>query len=439
MKINLTRTLAVISALLMCVQNISVHAGEIRSVVSEQSASANENLIKTGTCGENLTWSYDVLNMTLTISGSGAMPNYDTDKYPWSSYKSTEKIIIEQGVTSIGTNAFFDFHYLESVSLPEGLTRICKQAFYFCGVLTSVTLPESMKAIDSYAFALTALTSINTPDSLVSIDSYAFQSTPLIKNQTGIQYADKWVIGCDNTVTNAVLPEGIKGIAGRSFNNCTYLETISFPDSLEHIGGYAFYGCNHLNTEVVGGISYLNNWVIQTTYKNPVIRNGTVGISNNGIYGYGTVDIPESVVYIDYGAIYNRSLLEAVIIRNPDCVIEMSDDYSRTFCNDWYSDTEYYFTGTIYGEENSTAQAYAKKYNIKFLPLSQASSSGTEQETETETSSSAETSGSKGDINNDGQVNATDAAYILKYAAEVGSGKFEGSIEDYMLSVYGIG
>ena len=71
MKINLTGTLAVISALLMCVQNIPVQAGEIRSVVSEQAMSTDENLIKTGTCGENLRWK--VSGDTLTISGTGKM------------------------------------------------------------------------------------------------------------------------------------------------------------------------------------------------------------------------------------------------------------------------------------------------------------------------------------------------------------------------------
>ena len=78
-----------------------------------------------GTCGatsaDNLTWSFDTTTGTLTISGNGAMKEYeDYTKRPWVAYKNDiKKVVIEENVTTIGKHAFEDCSQLSTVELPK--------------------------------------------------------------------------------------------------------------------------------------------------------------------------------------------------------------------------------------------------------------------------------------------------------------------------------
>lgn len=81
----------------------------VENVNENLTVSATFSLLKSGKCGENLTWKYDSENQTLTISGTGDMYDYEEDKTPWSTLKDKleiSTIVIEDGVTSIGDNAF---------------------------------------------------------------------------------------------------------------------------------------------------------------------------------------------------------------------------------------------------------------------------------------------------------------------------------------------
>ena len=93
---------------------------------------------KSGSCGEGLSYYFDEANSTLTISGIGSMDNYSHDpssseKSPWYSYRSKiEKVIIEQGVTTIGTSAFFHCVNIKTVIIPNSIERIYNYAFSDC-------------------------------------------------------------------------------------------------------------------------------------------------------------------------------------------------------------------------------------------------------------------------------------------------------------------
>ena len=107
------------------------------------------NAEKSGTCGPHLKWQLTD-NGVLTISGKGKMYHY-SNRTPWGSY-DIKRIIIGDGVTTIGASAFEDCSALTSVTIPNSVTEIGYHAFYNCSSLTSVTIPNSVTEIGDNAF-----------------------------------------------------------------------------------------------------------------------------------------------------------------------------------------------------------------------------------------------------------------------------------------------
>ena len=128
-----------------------------------------------GTTGP-LNWNYDTGTKTLTITGTGAMPDFaNADAQPWKDVRNEiEKVKIEAGVKSVGAYAFRNSAVLTSVTLPAGVQTIGEAAFNDCAALTSVTLPEGLTTIGKYAFSgCSALTSITLPGSVTAIGEQA--------------------------------------------------------------------------------------------------------------------------------------------------------------------------------------------------------------------------------------------------------------------------
>ena len=185
----------------------------------------------TGTDG-NITWTYDPATQTLTISGSGDMRNYNSDNGiypPWDyTWSVTKKVVIQNGVTSIGDEAFYYFRNVESVSLPESVTRIGEFAFAACYALKSITLPRGLKQIEQQAFYVTGLTRVTVPGSVETIGIGAF-------------------VECES-LEEVVLEDGVKKIDESAFYECKWLKAVTVPASVREIGDYAFAGCPTLET-----------------------------------------------------------------------------------------------------------------------------------------------------------------------------------------------
>ena len=104
-------------------------------------------------CGDNLTWALSYSG-TLTISGTGAMNSYSSSKNtdgdyvttaPWREYyRLIKRVVIGNGVTSIGWSAFEGCSSLTSVTIPDTVTSIGWSAFKGCTGLASVTIPDSV-------------------------------------------------------------------------------------------------------------------------------------------------------------------------------------------------------------------------------------------------------------------------------------------------------
>ena len=224
----------------------------------------------------NLTWKLDA-DGTLTISGTGAMKNYDYNDNPSPVYNNSnvKKVVIEDGVTSIGNSAFNECISLTSITIPDSVTSIGTYAFSGCRSLTSITIPDSVTSIGAYAFqscsnltsitipdsvtsigasafnSCSGLTSITIPDSVTSIGAYAFQSC---SNLTSITIPDSVTsIGASafnscSGLTSITIPDSVTSIGNFAFSYCISLTSITIPDSVTSIGSYAFYNCKNLTT-----------------------------------------------------------------------------------------------------------------------------------------------------------------------------------------------
>ena len=136
------------------------------------------NAEESGTCGPNLRW-HLTDNGVLTISGKGEMndysANYFENRAPWRGY-DIKRIIIGDGVTTIGVYAFAGCSSLTSVTIPNSVTTIGEEAFEGCRALTSVTIPNSVTKIGDSAFEdCSALTSVTIPNSVTKIGDRAFE------------------------------------------------------------------------------------------------------------------------------------------------------------------------------------------------------------------------------------------------------------------------
>ena len=120
---------------------------------SEEIADSEELTGEGGNCGPNATW--EISGSMLKISGEGAMYDYNTMASPWYEQRSTIKtVFVGDGITEIGTNAFFELVSLVGVSLPSSLKRIERMAFYRCRNLPVIEIPSGVTYIGEQAFGV---------------------------------------------------------------------------------------------------------------------------------------------------------------------------------------------------------------------------------------------------------------------------------------------
>ena len=171
-----------------------------------------------GSCGQNVTWSYESSTGTLTIKGQGAMKDYALDTTPWYSYrKNIKNVKIIGGVTKIGDCALSNCSSLIAIVIPYGIKNIGNFAFHKCTSLKKIDIPNSVKYIGNCAFSgSSALSSVTIPNSVVDIGEGAFYSCPNLKTIYSMMkeiYDDFCAeVFDDETYNNAILyvPKGQK-------------------------------------------------------------------------------------------------------------------------------------------------------------------------------------------------------------------------------------
>ena len=245
-------------------------------------------------CGDSLYWM--LADSTLTIVGSGAMYDYSTSApAPWSELKNNfHTLVLPQGLTTIGDNAFSDCAALQAVAIPTTVTNIGAAAFQNCTALTTVLIPEGVQHLEDNAFkGCSALATVYAQaQTLPTLGIAAFNSKPACYVPTGqlaTYQASEWAnfatniteqdkkcgnnlywLFADSTLTivgtgemsysslpwtssqiaRAFLPDGLKSIYSSAFNS-SKLTSISLPNTLTTINYGAFYSCSKLTSIVL--------------------------------------------------------------------------------------------------------------------------------------------------------------------------------------------
>lgn len=231
-----------------------------------------------GDFGENncLHWevSTGVLSgKTLTISGTGAMPDFDFPNgnlAPWWNYEALgmltsfgsfklegelKKVVIKDGVTNVSNYALFFLPAATQITLPESVTSIGRYGIALCSKLNGVSLPKAVTAIGDFGLAGNSFTAVSLPDGLQTLGRGAFDACASLSGMT--------------------LPAAITAVPDKCFDDCTKLLTVDYKGEVTAIGERAFEGCKSLTkapipaTVTALGVSAFNGCVALTDVTLP--------------------------------------------------------------------------------------------------------------------------------------------------------------------------
>lgn len=176
-------------------------------------------------------------------------------KKPWSEIRSKiTKVVLPDGIKSIGYNAFTRCYNLENINIPDGVVRIDEWAFSSCNKLTEVFIPDSVREMGKSVFSLcSSLQAVRLSESMEEIPPHMF-----------------W--GCSD-LRRITLPGGIRRIGDEAFGRCESLEEVVIPASVTEIGKDIFR-----DSEKVIAVVEPNSFAEEYCKQNNIpFRHGTPG------------------------------------------------------------------------------------------------------------------------------------------------------------------
>lgn len=338
----------------------------------------------TGVCGDDLTYTLDLNTKTLTITGTGPMDYFGqhgepvlhapgTD--PWCNYHDIiETIRIEEGVTTVGAMAFYQFSALTRVELPESLLQIGSEAFSGCVKLPEIRLPSNLQHLAKYAFSkCEILKTLTIPAALTAFDPESVtdcinitafevaEGNSAFAAQDGILFSkDGSVLVCypqGKTGDSYVVPDEVKEIGDSAFR-CAKIKQISLPDGLTKLGSRAFALSSLTEFALPMNISTVPESLLnhcaaleKVTLHEGVTAIGPMAFSNctalaeidlpaelqcigPGAFGFCTalreVTLPEGLSELGYSAFYGTAIFSVTI---PAAITVLENDVFMNCAN----------------------------------------------------------------------------------------------------------
>ena len=239
------------------------------------------------------------------------------------------KIIIGNGVSSIGDNAFAGCSTIESVEIGSGVTTIGKSAFNGCSSLAAFTLPEGLMTIGDSAFGGCAVAELSIPSTVTEIGAGAFKGCGAIELLHFAEGSQLATIGAESfsgcvALKSINIPASVVTIADYAFKGDTAIETLTFADNskLTTIGKESFSDCAALKSlsipasvETIGDCAFKGAAAIETlTFADNAKLNIIGKESFSGCKKIKYVEIPNSVARISQSAFHGcESLVNAII------------------------------------------------------------------------------------------------------------------------------
>lgn len=188
-----------------------------------------------GTYGENITWTFDNSRGILTFSGSGDMADTPAGEYtPWEKNFRTEvkHIIINEGITNIGMNAFYAIDQAVDISIPQSVTVIKKGGLQGCESITRLNLPNRLRSVGVDAFLFM--------DSCEGF--YIDHPQTAYRTKDGVLFNDTTLLCYPQSKADVsyVIPYGTQIVESWSFTNPKYLTSVYIPETVVKTGGDSF-------------------------------------------------------------------------------------------------------------------------------------------------------------------------------------------------------
>ena len=272
---------------------------------------------------------------TLTISGTGAMPDFDFPNgnlAPWWNYEALgmltsfgnfklegelKKVVIKDGVTNVSDYALFFLPAATQVTLPDSVTSIGRYGIAMCSKLTGLSIPKGVTGIGDFGLAGNGLTAVTLPDGLQSLGRGAFDSCA--------------------SLTNTTLPAAITAVPGKCFADCTKLLNVKYAGTVTAIGDLAFEGCKALTaapipetvTEI--GASAFTGCTALTDVTIPAGVSTIPEDCFRGCTALADMKLPGTVTHVGYNAFTGCTALKDVRCYGAAPAVEPGNSEAHSF------------------------------------------------------------------------------------------------------------
>jgi len=297
-----------------------------------------------GTCGENATWHFEPKKGVLTISGTGYFSGFEGTsggrKYYWGNYiDAIKKIVVGDGITTVGSHAFDGCKNAVEVTLPESVNELVYGTFNDCSSLKSIVLPGNISELYWTFRNCTSLTDVILPTTITEIGEGTF-------------------FGC-SSLTEIDIPDNVTAIGNAAFANCTGFTEFTIPEQITEIGAVAFQNCTKLKRIVFEGDAP-EIWA--ATDDHPDGQSSFDGCTLTAYYPVGnatwTSDVMQdyggTITWVPYGEVKNRVEIAAaelagqtsiwidgveyaVQVDGENCYVDLPNSNARTMATYTYN------------------------------------------------------------------------------------------------------